>query len=108
LYARVVNDTWRIRQRFTLNLGLRYDVRVLRGDLGGPDAFKQSGFSREHPEDVWLNVARGKAGIIGGQPGRPLPNDTLDLSPRIGFSWDVAGDGRKLIRASYGWFHDRI
>jgi carboxypeptidase family protein/TonB-dependent receptor-like protein len=108
MYALFANDTWRIRQRFTLNLGLRYDVRVLRGDLGGPDAFKQSGFSREHPEDVWLNVALGKAGSIGVQPWRPVPNDTLDLSPRVGFSWDVTGDGRKLIRGSYGWFHDRI
>ena len=108
MYALFANDTWRVRPNFTLNLGLRYDLRVLRGDLGGPDPFTQPGFSRERPEDVWLNVALGGAGAIGIRPWRPVPNDTLDLSPRVGFSWDVSGTGKTTIRVSYGVFHDRI
>jgi hypothetical protein len=108
MYAFFANDTWRVRPNFTLSMGLRYDLRTLEGDLGGPDAFKQSGFSRQHPEDVWLNVALGGAGSIGIRPWRPVPNDTLDLSPRIGLTWDASGTGRAIIRASYGLFHDRI
>jgi len=108
MFAVFANDTWRVRPNFTLNLGLRYDLRVLKGDLGGPDAFKQPGFSREHPEDVWLNVALGPAGTIGVRPWRPVPDDTLDLSPRVGFSWDLLGTGKAAVRASYGIFRDRI
>ena len=36
MFALFANDTWRVRPNLTLNMGLRYDRRVLRGDLGGP------------------------------------------------------------------------
>jgi hypothetical protein len=108
LFAVFANDTWRVRPNLTLNMGLRYDRRVLRGDLGGPDAFELPGFSREHPEDVWLNVALGPAGAIGVDSWRPVPDDTLDLSPRVGFTWDVLRTGKAVARGSYGIFHDRI
>ena len=108
MYALFANDTWRLNSRLTLNLGLRYDLRVLQGDLGGPDAFSEPGFSRDAPEAVWLNVALGSEGALGVQPWRPIPTDTLDFSPRLGLAWDVAGDGRSVVRASYGIYHDRI
>ena len=108
MYALFVNDTWRVRPNLTFNMGLRYDLRVLEGDLGGPDAFEQPGFSRDNPEDVWLNVALGPSGVIGVQPWRPVPTDTRDFSPRVGLSWDVMGTGKAVVRASYGIFHDRV
>jgi hypothetical protein len=108
MYALFVNDTWRIRPTVTLNLGVRYDLRTLKGDFNGPDAFTQPGFSPDRPEDVWVNVAHGPNSPTGVQAWRPIPNDRLDLSPRIGFSWDVMGTGRAAVRASYGIFHDRI
>ena len=94
MYAFFVNDTWRVRPNFTLNMGLRYDLRVFEGDIGGPDPFEQPGFSRDHPEDVWIAVALGGTGALGVQNWRPAPNDTLDLSPRFGFSWDLTGSRR--------------
>ena len=108
MYGLFVNDTWRLTPTLTLNMGLRYDLRVLEGDLGGPDPFEQPGFSRDKPEDVWLNVALGPSGTLGLQPWRPTPTDTLDVSPRLGFAWDVLGTGRAVIRGSYGLFHDRV
>ena len=108
MYGLFVNDTWRITPSLTLNMGFRYDLRVLEGDLGGPDAFEAPGFSRDKPEDVWLNVALESAGTLGLQPWRPTPTDTLDVSPRVGFAWDVLGTGRAVIRGSYGLFHDRV
>jgi len=108
MFALFANDMWRIRPTLTLNLGLRYDLRTFEGGLGGPDAFAQPGFSRDRPEDVWLQVALGPAGALGVRPWRPVPNDTLDLSPRVGFAWDVLGRGKAAVRGSYGIFHDRI
>ncbi len=108
MYGLFVNDTWRVTPTLTLNLGMRYDLRVLEGDLGGPDPFEQPGFSRDRPEDVWLNVALGAAGTLGLQPWRPTPTDTMDVSPRVGFAWDVLGTGQAVIRGSYGIYHDRV
>jgi len=108
MFALFVNDSWNLRPNLTVNMGLRYDRRVLKGNLGGPDAFQLPGFSREQPDAVWTNVALGPAGAIGVDFWRPAPDDTLDLSPRFGFTWDVTGTGKAAVRASYGIFHDRI
>jgi hypothetical protein len=108
MYALFAHDVWRVRPNLTLQAGVRYDLRTLEGDLGGADAFEQPGFSREHPEDVWLSVALGPAGPLGVGPWRPVPNAYLDLSPRLGFAWDVLGRGRAAIHGSYGIFRDRI
>ena len=108
MYGLFVNDSWRLTPTLTLNMGLRYDLRILEGDIGGPDPFEQPGFSRDNPEDVWLNVALGSAGTLGLQPWRPTPTDTLDVSPRVGFAWDVLGTGRAVLRGSYGIYHDRV
>jgi len=108
MYALFANDMWRIRPTLTLNMGVRYDLRTLEGDIGGPDPFEQPGFSRDRPEHVWFNVALGPAGALGVRPWRPVPNDTVDFSPRVGFAWDVLGRGKAAVRGSYGIFRDRI
>ena len=112
-YAAFVNDTWRVTPNITLNMGLRYDRRTYRGvpgvsSIGGPDAFEQPGFSRESPQDVWVAVAIGGGALGTQRDWRPGVEDNLDLSPRFGFSWDVTGNGKAVVRASYGLFHDRI
>ena len=107
-YALFVNDTWRLSPTFTVNAGLRWDLRLLQGDFGRDDPFVQPGFSREDPGDAWLAVALGEAGALPVMAWRPVPRDTLDLSPRIGFAWDISGTGRTIVRGSYGIFHDRF
>jgi len=37
-----------------------------------------------------------------------VPTDKLDLSPRVGFAWDISGNGTAALRASYGIYHDRV
>jgi hypothetical protein len=66
--------------RVTINLGLRYDIDT---DGNNPDFT-----SPLQPE------ARGQ--------------DTNNLQPRAGFSWDVAGDGRHVVRGGVGMFTGRF
>lgn len=41
--------------------------------------------------------------------GVPIIFDWLDKpAPRLGFAYDVLGDGRWKVFASYGWFYDRF
>jgi hypothetical protein len=46
----------------------------------------------------------GDAGYDGGLQG--MHNQWRNFSPRLGFAWDMKGDGRTSVRASLGTFYD--
>lgn len=98
-YAVYFQDDWRVTSRLTLNLGLRYDL------IDGYQ-FDQS----KNPNFVILQNA-GKAGLLAGIKGlenfgKDPKNDTNNWQPRLGFAYDVRGDGRDVIRGGWGIYMD--
>ena len=81
-------DSWRLRPRLTLDLGLRYDVE--RADERAP------GTNAMQPVFSKLSLRRSP------------PTDRNNLQPRVGFAYQVLGGGRLTIRGSYGIFYDRL
>jgi outer membrane receptor protein involved in Fe transport len=79
-------DSWRARHNLTLNLGVRYDVEF-------PPKFKA-------PQGLALPAY----GALGLQKG--IQTDKNNFQPRIGIAWDPKGDGKTVVRASYGIFYD--
>ncbi len=79
-------DSWRVRPNLTLNYGVRYDVEI-------PPKFKPP-------------TALGQAGynFLGLQKG--IQTDKNNVQPRIGVAWDPHGNGKSVVRASYGIFYD--
>ena len=90
-FAWYVQDDWKITPRFTLNIGVRYDV-----DLGFVD--------HNHQKD---NRAIRALQIIGSPYGRVVNDDKNNYSPRIGFAWDLRGNARSVVRGGYGIYFDQ-
>ncbi|OLE54780.1 MAG: hypothetical protein AUG51_06650 [Acidobacteria bacterium 13_1_20CM_3_53_8] len=90
-YNLFVQDDWRFNPRLTLNLGVRYEYEALpKPFLGNPFA---------------LNPQR--PGLLTSQT-LSLPNDRNNFGPRLGFAWDITGDGRNSLRGGYGIYFGRI
>ena len=88
-----VQDDWKVSRKLTLNLGVRYDV-----DLGFVDAAHQNATNRT------LKALQ----IIGHPLGaRGVHDDKNNFSPRVGFAYDIKGNGRSVIRGGFGLYYDQ-
>jgi hypothetical protein len=79
-------DSWRVSPKLTLNYGVRYDVEI-------PPSFKA-------PQGLALAAYN----LLGLQKG--IQTDKNNIQPRLGLAWDPKGDGKTVVRASYGMFYD--
>jgi hypothetical protein len=98
-YATYFQDDWRIADRVTLNLGLRYDFI---------DGYQID--QSKNPNFVAIQNA-GKAGLLTGikgleNAGKDPKEDNNNWQPRLGVVWDVQGTGRDVVRAGWGIYMD--
>jgi hypothetical protein len=98
-------DTWRVGPRVTLNYGLRWEPFLPQQLVNG--AVYQFDMTRFQQNIHSTVFPKGPAGLyFPGDPGFPSQAGMLtqwsNLGPRVGISWDPAGDGRTSVRASYG------
>jgi hypothetical protein len=79
-------DVWKISKNFTFNYGLAYriDSNLWNHDQG-------------HPELIAPLFGKGTS---------PSPRDNNNIAPRIGFAWDVNGNGRTVVRGGFGIYYD--
>jgi hypothetical protein len=103
-------DTWKISRRLTLNYGLRWEPYFAgRIQNNWVTHFSQQNFNAGIHSTVYPNAPvgtlfPGDAGFNTG--GRPNNTRWNDFAPRFGLAWDPKGDGRTVIRASWGIFYD--
>jgi outer membrane receptor protein involved in Fe transport len=87
-YGFFAQDNWRVTPRLTLQLGLRYDYESL------PNAVST------------LTAATGSFAPFNGINNNP--SDKNNFGPRLGFSYDLFGQGNTVLRGGYGLYYGRI
>jgi hypothetical protein len=88
VFGAYIQDNFRWRPNFTINLGVRYEMATV--------------LSEKNNKEVSLHNPSDPAPVIGA----PLmKNPTLrNFAPRVGFAWDPFKDGKTSVRASFGIF----
>ena len=90
LFGFYVQDDYRVTNALTLNLGARYEFFTVPSSTGGLDV---------HIDDLLKSTTT--------TVGEPFVNPSLrNVAPRVGFAWDLTGDGRAAIRGGTGLYYD--
>ncbi|MEW6322306.1 MAG: carboxypeptidase regulatory-like domain-containing protein [Acidobacteriota bacterium] len=104
-YAGYVQDEFRPTANVTVNAGVRYEVSVPFQDKNGAlNAFRPGQQSTRFPQAPVGLVYPGDPGV----PAGTYDTDKNNIAPRVGFAWDVNGDGRRALRAAWGLFYDAL
>jgi hypothetical protein len=111
-----LEDDWRATQRLLINVGLRYDrdidtyginkqkISRTHQELNAAAATGIPTLPTQHNPNTYLTGYTPNLTNIGGVYTGLPDNDNLDISPRIGFSFDVLGNGRFVLHGGYGLY----
>ncbi len=98
-------DDFRVKPRLILNYGLRYEPFLQWtdgvGKLNTIVPGVQSTVDATAPPGV---LFPGDKGISKGI----APANVSNFAPRVGFAWDVFGDGKTSVRGGFGLFYNSI
>ncbi|HMF55378.1 MAG TPA: TonB-dependent receptor [Pyrinomonadaceae bacterium] len=110
-------DDWKVSQKLTLNLGLRYDFYGLPHDARGrlvnflPDQFRAGTMAAPAgPPNGFVQAGNATNPILGVPlvADTLVPNDMNNFAPRVGFAYSLSDARRIVLRGGYGIYYDRL
>ncbi len=98
-------DDWRLSKRLTLNLGARWELSL----------------PWQEPDNHWGTFIPGEQSVVipSAPVGMVFPGDPgvssgiikmpkTQIMPRVGFSYDMFGDGKTALRGGFGIFYNAV
>ena len=87
-FAGYIQDDFQVTPKLTINMGLRYDFNEMTNNC------------------CWDQNRTGRILRAIDHPYGEVPSsDTNNWGPRLGFAYDVQGDGTDVVRGSFGLFY---
>lgn len=125
-YSFYALDNWHVIPRLTLNLGIRFDgmphayerydqfANFVAADYNAGLGYPLNADGTINP--AFLTSANGgtfylngiRSAGVGGFPRGVVQNYYKTWQPRVGFAYDLNGDGKTVLRGGFGMFFERI
>jgi hypothetical protein len=104
-------DSWKINHRLTLNYGVRWEqFAPWVNRIGQQTAFSATAYAAGQHSNSFGSLPAGM--LLSGDPGiakNGLKNKNAQFMPRLGFAYDMFGDGKTVVRGGTGIFYqDRM
>ena len=111
-------DDWHVTSRLTVNLGVRLSLfgtyrEKQKQAFNFDPAHYQAGVTTVNSDgtvnNLFINgLPNGivQCGVTPGVPVSCMEGKLFNPAPRIGFAYDVNGDGKTAIRGGYGMFYE--
>ena len=90
-YSAYIQDQWNINENFKLTAGLRFELPVypsLKDNYNAEYAKLEFGNRKFSTDQV--------------------PDNSISVSPRVGFNWDITGERKYVLRGGTGYFVGRL
>ncbi|MBI1358226.1 MAG: hypothetical protein GC160_28155 [Acidobacteria bacterium] len=100
-WAGFVQDDWKVRSNFTLNIGVRWETHTPRIDA----LDRQNGFDLTATNPVCNCPGVITFAGLNGQGRTVYQGDYNNFTPRVGFAWQPFGDNKTVVRSGYGIFY---